>query len=908
VSVKNLDVLFNPKRIAVIGADDDASSIGYNIFRNLLGQGFKGSVYPVNSQYESVQGVEAYPKITDITKDIDLAIIAVPPDEIIPVLEECGQKGVKGSIIFCPDFKNRVNDLQLTLKNLIQISSKYNIRILGPDSLGFIRPKNRLNASLFPQIPPQGNIAFIVQSVTLSTTLLDLAVNKNIGCSFFISVGTKVDIKFADLIDYLGVDPETRAIILYIESIKNGRRFMTAVRSFASSKPIIVIKPGKFDISAQVALTHSGFIAGEDKVYDAAFKRAGVIRVDEILDLFYVAESLAKQSRPKGNRLAIITNSGGPAIIAVDNLIRFDGQLAVFNHDTIQSIQSNLKAIKIIQNPLDLFFEAPPEEYHTAVKLCLKDSNVDGLLVIHTPSYSSDPRKVAQAVVSAARSYPYKPTFTLWMGEEQVHDAREFLNTQGIPTFTTPEQAIRSFIYMYRYEHNLNLLLEVPEVILKDFEPNEDNAEEIIKNASNEKRLILNFNEVKEILSSYGIPVVPTHIVKNEEEAIKTAETIGYPVALKIDSQKIIHKLEYGGVLLNLKDQISVKKAYQQLQTLAIFLKDPHANVIIQPMIVEHGYELAIGVKKDPTFGSVIIFGTGGELFEIVEDFSIGLPPLNQALARQMMAETKIYKYLQTQKRYSSSLKHLEEILVRLSHLVIHFPHIKELDINPFFLTEENGFVLDASIILEADVLEGFQPIRGDFCPPHLSICPYPDQYIDIFKLKDGTSVIIRPIRPEDKPLIEELLKASSEETLMMRFFRKTPDIPHEQIIRFCHVDYDRELAFVATIREGNRERIIGDVRMSKQPDLENAEMAVFVGDRWQGQGVGKTLCLHCLRIAKELGIKRMWMEILKTNIKMLKNAERLGFKQTSSDEDSVRVALDLQDIDFQKVLSVRDN
>lgn len=894
MSVKNLDLLFNPKRIVVVGADDDPASIGYNVFKNLLGQGFKGSVYPVNPRYEAIQGVESYSKITEINKDIDLAILAISPPEILSVLEECGQKNVKGVIILCPDFKNRVEDIQLAQKQMGQISQKYGFRILGPDSLGFIRPNIRLNASLFPHIPPKGNIAFIVQSVTLSTTLLDLAVSKNIGCSYFISVGTKIDIKFADLIDYLGVDPETRAIILYIESIKNGRRFMTAVRSFASSKPIMVVKPGKFDISAHVALTHSGFMAGEDKVYDAAFKRAGVIRVDEILDFFYLAESLAKQPRPQGKKLAIVTNSGGPAVIAVDSLIRFDGELSVFEYDTIQSLRSEIKSLKVIQNPVDLLFEASPEDYFNAVKICLKDTNVNGLLIIHTPSYSSDPREIAKAVVTAARAYPYKPTFTLWMGEERVQNAREFLNSNGIPTFTTPEQAVRSFIYMYRYDYNLNLLLEVPEVILKDFEPNEDKAEEIIRNVAQEKRLILNFNEVKEILTSYGIPIIPTYVAQDEDEAIHAAETIGYPVALKIDSQKVIHKLEYGGVMLNLRDQTSVQNAYQKLQRLARFLKDPHARVIVQPMITQHGYELVIGAKKDPTFGSVIIFGTGGELLEIVEDYSIGLLPLNQALARQMMAETKIYKYLQTQKRFSISLKYLEEILVRLSHLLIHFPHIKELDINPFFLTENNGFVLDAEIILEADVLEGFHPVKGDFCPPHLSICPYPDQYIDIFKLKDGTSALIRPIRPEDKPLIEELLRSCSEETLLMRFFRKTPDIPHDQLIRFCHVDYDRELAFVATIREGARERIIGDVRMSRQPDLENAEMAVFVGDKWQGQGVGKVLCLHCLKIAKELGIKRMWMEILKVNSKMLRSAEKLGFRPVSSNEDSVKVVLEL--------------
>jgi len=897
VSVKNLNYFFNPRRIAVIGASEDKASIGYVIFKNLLGKGFRGSVYPVNPDFESVQGVEAYPKITDIRRDIDLAIISLCPKDlpaVLPgVLEECGIKGVKGVILLCFDFKTRIenaNDLQ---KKIGQISTKYGFRVLGPDSLGFIKPGTNLNASMFPRIPPKGTIALIAQSTTLSTAMLDWAVSKNIGFSYFISIGTKIDIKFADLIDFLGVDPETRAIILYVESIKNGRKFMTAVRSFSSSKPIMVIKSGKFEASQVVSLTHSGFMAGEDKVYDAAFKRAGAIRVDETLDLFYLAECLSKQRRPKGNRLAIITNSGAPSVLAIDTLMRLDGDLANLSPETTEALHERFSMFKYISNPVDMLAEASPEDFETAVKTCLKDKDVDGALVIYTPTYASNPKEIAEAVATAATAYPYKPIFTTWMGEDQVMDAREFLSDKGIPTFASTEQAVKSFIYMYRYDYNLRLLLETPEVILKDFEPDEYKAEEVIRKASEDKRLILNFHEVEEIFRHYGLPVISTHKASNEEEAVAISDAIGYPVVLKIDSQKIIHKLEQGGVLLNLRDQASVRKAFRQLDQLAAFLKDQNAHIIIQPMVLKQGYELVVGSKKDPTFGSVILFGTGGELLEAVEDYSIGLPPLNQALARRMMEETKIFRYLQKNKHYEKTLKYLEEILVRFSHLIIHFPHIKEIDVNPFFITEKEGFVLDASILLEADVLDGFVPIRGDFCPPHLSICPYPDQYIDIFKSKDGPSVIIRPIRPEDEPLLDELLRTSSENTLMMRFFRKITDMSHEELTRYCHVDYDREMSFVAVVREGDHEKIIAEVRISRLPDLENAEMAIVVGDRWQGQGIGKALCMHSLKIAMETGIKKMWMDILLINSRMLNGAEKMGFKKVSSDGDSVKVVLE---------------
>ncbi|MBM4129092.1 MAG: GNAT family N-acetyltransferase, partial [Nitrospira sp.] len=440
---------------------------------------------------------------------------------------------------------------------------------------------------------------------------------------------------------------------------------------------------------------------------------------------------------------------------------------------------------------------------------------------------------------------------------------------------------------------NLEVLHETPESILRDFEPDSKKVEGIIKKAGEEKRLILTFDEAKEILLAYGIPVITTSKAHTEEEAVITSESLGFPVVLKIDSEKIFHKMEKGAVILNLRDQSSVVEAFRRLKEIAISCGDPKANVLVQPMIVRHGFELVIGAKKDLTFGSVMVFGTGGELLEAVEDYSIGLPPLNQTLARRMMAETKIYKYLKTLEPYSQTLRALEETLVRFSQLIIDFPQIKEIDINPFFVTEKECFALDIVILLEAEVLEGFRNYREEYCPPHLSICPYPVRYMHEFQLANGITVHIRPIRPEDEPLLEELFRTSSEQTMVMRFLQ-IPKKNHEQLVRYCHIDYDREMAFVAVVKENEREKIIGDVRFSRQPDIENAEMAVVVADRWQGMGIGKRLCDYCVGVAQQSGVKRLWMEISINNPRMINLSEGLDFKKVYSDADMIKVMREL--------------
>ncbi|HET6513950.1 MAG TPA: bifunctional acetate--CoA ligase family protein/GNAT family N-acetyltransferase [Thermodesulfovibrionales bacterium] len=896
MSIKNLEVFFNPKRIAVVGASQDPESTGYFILKNMIGNGFSGVVHPVNPLSESVQGVEAYKTLSSIPHSVDLAILAVPFEEILPTVEECGKKNVKGVSIIYPDFCLSDKENQLFSGKIKKLLTRYDLRILGPNTLGFIRPSISLNASLFPKMPKSGTTAFISQSATLTSALLDRAIDKNFGFSYIISLGTRLDLGFPDLIDFLGVDPKTRAIILYLEHIERGRKFMTAVRSFARSKPIVVVKSGKFDISAQAALTHSGVLAGEDKIYDAVFKRAGAVRIDEILDLFYLAETLAQEKRPRGKRLAIITNAGAPSMIAMDTLLKLEGELSVLGEDTVGNLRQLLPSVREVQNPVNLLTSASPADYKTAVENCLKDANVDGLVVIHVPNFRAQPEETAGAIVAAKQVNPHVPLFTVWMGGELVQSARELLNERAIPTFVTPEQAVRSFIYLYRYDYNLQLLQETPETILRDFSPDREIAKNIIDGALDQERVILNSKEVKEILQAYGMPVITTKRAENEEEVVRISEEIGYPVVLKIDSEKVFHKIEKSGVHLNLKDEGSVRDAFRSLRELALSSGDPEAHVLIQPMITQYGYELAIGAKKDPAFGSVIVFGMGGELLATLGDYAVGLPPLNQTLARRLMEETKIYKFLLSQDRHKETLRLLEEMLVRFSYLLIDFPSIKEIDINPFFITDKEGFILDAGILLEREAAHDLTNFKSDLCPPHLCICPYPFKYVQKTTLENGVPAIIRPIRPEDEPLLYSLFRTLSEETIVFRFNQRLTDMPHERLARYCQLDYERELAFVALIEEGpGQEQMIADVRMMKMPDLETAELAILVADEWQGHGIGTMLIDYCIRIARELGIRKILMEILRTNTRMLHVARISGFEEVFSDEDMVRVVLDVE-------------
>lgn len=894
MSIKNLDIFFNPKKIAVIGASEEKGTIGYYVFRNLLGKGYKGIVYPVTSRFEGVHGVEAYKSILNIPHPIDLAVVATPSNQLYTALDECGIKDVKGVIILTPNFDVRSNNPQQLEAQIKQLSNIYGFRVLGPNSLGYIRPSKNINLSIFKQTPQKGNIALISQGGIFCSAFLERAVGKNVGFSYFISLGEKIDIDFSDLIDFLGIDPETKAIILYVQNIRVGRKFITAVKSFANTKPIVVVKSGKHSTNIKHSITHSGLLAGADKVYEAAFKRAGAVRVDEILDLFYITETLAKQKRPKGKRLAIVSNAVGAAELTVDALMRVDGVLAEPEEHTLLEIERGLRLKRKVYNPIYLLADDGPSDYEVVIKNLIKDKNIDGLMVIHVPYPGINPKEIAEVVVNTIKTTPHIPIFTTWLGDQNVYSARDFLNSKGIPTFVTPEQAVRSFIYMYRYDYNLKLLQETPEAILKDYVPDFKKAQEIINEAVNNKREILSLHETMKILYVYGIPNIETHIVSTEQEAVDISEKIGYPVVLKIDSVKIFYKQQKGGVILNITNKESVINAFKNLKELAVSIDDPDSKVIIQPMIIKRGFEIAIGAKKDPSFGTVILFGTGGEFFEALKDYSIALPPLNQTLARRMMEETKIYNYLNNLPEYKDILRYLEEILVKFSSLIVDFHQIKEIEINPFLVSSKEGLAIDAGILLDRKTFDSKTHI-DTLCPPHLSITPYPFQYIKEATTQDGETILIRPIRAEDEPLIYNLFKSLSEETITFRFCQRLVDMPHEKLVRYCQIDYERELAFVALMKDkSGNETIIADVRISKMPDLENAELAILVSDKCQGKGIGNILMQYCIQIAKEIGLKSLWMEILKNNNRMLYLGLKNGFKQAYDDEDMVRVVLQL--------------
>ncbi len=891
---KSLQYLLAPKRIALLGAGNGPATPGDVLLANLLNAGPKGSVYPVHPHKEAVGGIPTYPDVREIPKEIDLAVLAGSPGDILKELTACGEKGIKAALIIASDFHHRLERPDTVMEEIQKITRRFQIRTLGPNSLGIIRPRLGLNVSIAHKCPPPGKLAFVSQSATLATAILDYAADKHVGFSTFVSVGGQVDVDFADLIDFLGLDPETRGIVLYVESIKNGRRFISAARAFARAKPLVVVKGGRYAVSAQVSLTHSGTLAGEDKVYDAVFKRAGMVRVEEILELFHLSEALGKQVPPKGNKLAIVTNAGGPAVMATDALVRHGGSLAELADETLQTLRTILPKHSKFDNPVDVLSDADPERFVQVVKTCIKDRACDGVLAILTPQFATRPVETAEKLVEIAGRHAKRTILACWMGGGEMSRGREVLNRGGVPTYVAPEQGVKSFLYMYNYDRNIRLLYETPSNVLEDFQPDSEKVESILDRAGRNKTFFLGERETKEILEAYGIKSPPIVLTKDPEEALEAARKIGFPVALKVESPDISHKGDVGGVILHVYEE-EVKEAFERIrENLARF--SPQAEftgVTVQPMVLWPGLEFAIGAKKDPTFGSVILCGTGGDLFEALQDYAVGLPPLNQTLAKRLLEETKIYRYLKKRSARKVNTDLLEVILMRFSQLIVDFPQIREMDINPFFLGESDGVCLDGRLVLEQDAIHGVRRAVGPCCPNHLAICPYPCHFVDTAVLKNGTPYIIRPIKPEDEPLMRELFHTFSPTTILMRFFQPLTDISHEELARYCQVDYSRETALVASIEEGGRERLIGVGRLTMLPDEESVEMAVVVGDPWHGQGVGSQLCEHVIMVAKIHGVKRIYMDVLRENAPMRGLARKFGFAETESDDpDLIRLVL----------------
>lgn len=895
----NLDKIFNPQSVAIIGASDSEGSVGYAIVKNFTQLGYTGKVYFVNVRKPEILGVKTYPSIEKIGEPIDLAMIATPAKIVPDIMDECGRAHVKGAIIVSAGFKETGPEGKALEDKIAEIAKKYNIRVIGPNCIGLIRPRNNLNATFLDKVPKAGKIAFISQSGALGSAILDWAISENIGFSNFVSVGSMLDVDFGDLIDFFGSDPKTKSILMYIEGITDARKFMSAARHFARTKPIIVVKSGKFSESAKAAASHTGSLSGQDDVYDAAFKRAGVVRVDEIADLFNAAEVLGTQPLPKGKRMAIITNAGGPGVMTTDALIAQGGQLAMLSKKTIDGLNAVLPPFWSHGNPIDVLGDASAERYKVALEACLNDENVDGIAIVFTQQAVSDAVGIAKSIVEIvkSKSYQTKTIVTSLMGSGAVAEANKILNANNIPTYSTPEQAIRTYMTMYHYQRNVSLLYETPEEFPVDASPPKRPVNVILRTAAMEDREILTEDEAKKILKYYNFPVVRTEVANNVDEAVAYAQQMGFPVVLKILSPQIVHKSDVGGVILNIHSEIEVREAFELLIQRAT-AHDPTAQIIgvtVQPMVERKGHEIIIGGKKDPVFGPIILFGMGGVGVELFKDYSIALPPLNTTLIHRMLEETKVYKLL---KGYRGSkpvdLKKLDETLLTFSQLLVDFPQIKEIDINPMLINENDASILDARILIDKDkVCKKLDPHE------HMVISPYPKKYELLWTLKNGQEVLLRPIKPEDEPLWLEMFQSFSEESIRYRFFQMLRDTPHEVRVRYCNIDYDREIAIVAEIVEEGKRKILGVSRVSIETDGKHGETAFIVSDQWQGLGLGTKMVDYTLDIAKEKGVESVYAIMLPDNYRALSLTKKMGFTIDYIEDGTVKASLNLKEEDI---------
>ncbi|MBF2066283.1 MAG: bifunctional acetate--CoA ligase family protein/GNAT family N-acetyltransferase [Calothrix sp. C42_A2020_038] len=893
-----LDAIFSPKSIAVIGASEREDSVGRTLLWNLISNPFGGTVFPVNPKRNSILGIKAYPNIAAVPESVDLAVIATPAATVSNVISECVNAGVKGAIVLSAGFKEiGSSGVELEQKILEQVNQSQ-MRLIGPNCLGVMNPHTGLNATFAGSMALPGKVGFISQSGALCTAILDWSFHENVGFSSFISIGSMLDVGWGDLIYYLGDDPLTESIVIYMESIGDARSFLSAAREVALTKPIILIKAGRTEAAAKAAASHTGALAGSDAVLDAALRRCGVLRVNRISELFDMAEVLAKQPRPKGKRLTIITNAGGPGVLATDALVSDGGELAKLSIETHDALKKLLPANGNQDNPIDLLGDASPTRYAQALEITAKDPNTDGLLVILTPQAMTNPTQTANLLGSYAKIG--KPVLASWMGDKNVKLGAEILNQASIPTFPYPDTAARIFNYMWRYSYNLRGLYETPVLANQQIEVCERIiVETIIQKARQSRRSLLTEVESKQVLAAYGIPTVETRLATTLEDAIQQADEIGYPVVLKVYSHTITHKTDVGGVHLNLCCGDAVREAYNAVKaSVTEKVGASHfAGVTIQPMVdLKNSYELILGSSIDSQFGPVLLFGMGGQLVEVFEDRALGLPPLNTTLARRMMEQTRIYKALRgVRGRKAVDLEALEQLLVRFSQLVVEQPWIKEIDINPLLAKsdvakgKQNSFVaLDARILLhDLDTKEQL---------PKPAIRPYPAQYISAWKMRNGQEVIIRPIRPEDEPLMIKFHQTLSEESVYFRYFhliRLSQRIAHERLTRLCFIDYDREMALVADYYnpETRKHEILAVGRLSKLHGKKEAEFAILVSDSYQCQGLGTKLLKQLLQVGKDENLTRINAEILADNQGMQRVCQKLGFRITRTSDNSVMKA-----------------
>ncbi len=878
-----LEKIFAPESVAVIGATTRKDSVGDRVFQNMIDAGYSGELYAVNPRYKEVHGKKCYPSIEAIGKPIELAVIVLPAKVVPDVIRQCGENGVRGVVVISAGFREVGREGARLEEQMIEQARRFGIRIIGPNCLGIMRPSVGLNATFSLNAALPGELALVSQSGALCTSILDWALHNKVGFSTMISMGASADVDFGEALDYLAADAKTKSILVYIEGIRMARRFMSGLRVAARMKPVVVVKAGRYAAGSRAAMSHTGSIVGSDDVFDAALRRAGVVRVITIGELFASAEILSSGSRVNGNRLAVVTNAGGPGVIVADCAVERNVSIQDFDEKTMGQLDKILPPQWSHGNPVDILGDAPPEKYGEAVAICHKNKDIDGVAVMLTPQAMTRPTEAAQRVIEAAKKTK-KPTLACWMGEDQVEEARRLFTENRIPTFRTPESAVAAFSYLARYNRSQQLLLQVPGPLSERHDPDVDGAKLVIEGAIGEGHKVLSTTESKALLTAFGIPTMQSVEARSANEALVAAQSLGFPVAMKIASHDITHKSDVGGVRLNINSAATVRSVYNDLIFAAkkAMPKADIRGVTIEKMCRKpHGRELMVGVVRDSVFGPTISFGAGGTTVEIMKDRAVALPPLNQYLVQDMIKQTKISKLLDSFRNLPEVDKGaIETVLLRVSEMVCELPQIQELDINPLIVDENGAMAVDARVVVEHQ-----SPTMGRY--DHMAIHPYPSHLESNMQLPDGRNIVIRPIRPEDAEIEDTFVRNLSPESKYFRFMHTLQELTPKMLVRFTQIDYDREMAFIATTDVDGREAEIAVGRYVTNPDGATCEPALVVGDEWRRMGIGTKIMASLMDVARNRGLTLMEGEVLSDNSTMVSLARKMGFIVQSCDTDS---------------------
>jgi acetyltransferase len=883
MSIRHLDHLFQPRSVAVIGVSRRADGVGTLVWRNLREAGFAGPMWAVNHRPFALDADTVYASVDALPAAPDLAVICTPAASVPELVAQLGRKGTRAAIVLTAGLREgRLDDGRSLEQAMLDAARPHLLRILGPNCIGALVPGCALNASFAPGQALPGELAFVTQSGALATAMLDWAHPRGIGFSHFISLGDSADVDFGDLLDYLASDPHTRAILLYIESVKHARKFMSAARAAARNKPVVLVKSGRRPDGARAAASHTGALAGSDPVFDAAVRRAGMLRVDTLEDLFDAAQTLARVPGWRGPRLAVLTNGGGAGVLAADTL--GGGELATLSPATLAQLDTCLPATWSRGNPVDIIGDAPPQRYTDALRVLLAASEVDGVLLMHAPTAIAAPSDIAQACLPLLRDAG-KPVLACWLGGERVATARKLFDTHGMAGYTTPERATAAWLQLRDFHAAQTALLQLPESRPELQFPDRDGARALVQAALAEGREWLDELDAKQLLHAYGIPCVATERVSDVTAALAAAQRIGYPVALKIVSPEVLHKSDVGGVALDLGDASALRAAAQRMHE-RVLKAVPNAQLIgftVQAMAVRpQAVETIVGIASDPVFGPVLLFGEGGTAVEVRADRAIALPPLNAVLARELIGRTRVAALLRGYRaRPAANQNAIVDVLLRLSQLASDLAPVAELDINPLLVDAAGAMALDARVRV--------RPVPPAREGSHLALRPYPSELERTLTI-DGQTLQVRPIRPEDGERLARFYEACSPEDMRLRFFFTRREVPHSELARYCQIDYEREMTFVAL----DGDVLCGEARAVCDPDNETAEFAVQVAQPWQRRGLGRALLDTLSAYLRERGTRELVGWCLENNHGMVNLARAAGFGMHGGPDRTLALRLPL--------------